>query len=74
MKNIIFILIVLFSVSWRQYPEGRVVQITFEHQIFSQMDTIMVYHYHRVDSKFYVITLDKREIWCDNVIELNIKN
>jgi hypothetical protein len=74
MKIIIFILIVLFLISWRQFPEGKAVQILFEHQFMPQMDTVIIYHYHKVDDKFYVVTLDGREIWCDNVIELKIKN
>jgi hypothetical protein len=56
---------------WRVWPEGISCEITFEHQLIPERDTLLVKHWHKVDNRFYVLPLSGGEIWCDNVKELN---
>jgi hypothetical protein len=65
----IFIFVVLPE-GFRQYPEGKKITVTFEHELGFERDTVLATHWHRVDGGWYVITKDGSEIWCDNVREV----
>ena len=67
MKIIIFVL--LFS-AWRIFPDGKWCEIVYERQFLPEKDTVSVRHYHKSDNKWYVITIDNRELWCDQITEL----
>ena len=71
MKYIALIAIMLCCVAaeWRQYNYKRV-ELTFEHQMLPSFDTVYAKHYHKAGEKFYVITSDSIEVWCDNVKEI----
>lgn len=53
---------------WKQKP--TLLQTTIEHQMIPEYDTVMVRHYHKVDNKFYIITVDSLELWVDNIKEI----
>lgn len=56
--------------NFRQYPKGKKFQISFEHEIWLERDTFLVKHYHMSGNKVYVILLDGRELFCDDVREI----
>jgi len=70
MKKLILILMLLTVVSaeWRQKPTP--LQTTVEHQMIPEYDTVTARHYHKVDNKFYIITVDSLELWVDNIKEI----
>ncbi len=72
MSKIFFlILTVSMIVGWINYPNGKKIEITIEHQLLPTTDTVIATHWHRVDNnKFYVLLKDSTEIWVDNVKEL----
>ena len=53
---------------WRQ--GNYILETTIEHQMLPEKDTIIARHYHKVDNKFYIITVDSTELWVDNIKEL----
>lgn len=55
---------------WRQY-QNQPAEITIEHQFLPEKDTVIAKHYHKVDNKFYIITVDSCELWVDNIKLLN---
>ena len=63
-------ILILYIVSWWHHPEGKKIVCVTANDFYLQRDTVIATHYHRVDSKFYVITIDKTEIWCDYVKEI----
>lgn len=71
MSKIFFlILTVSMIVGWINYPKGKKIEITIEHQLLPTIDTVIATHWHRVDNKFYVLLKDSIEKWVDNVTEL----
>jgi hypothetical protein len=70
MKKLILLLFlcVVVSAEWRQKPV--LLQTTIEHQMIPEYDTVTARHYHRVDNKFYIITVDSIELWVDNIKEI----
>jgi hypothetical protein len=65
---IIFAFISMVSCEWRQ-GEYKL-EITIEHQMIPEKDTILARHYHKVNNGFYVITIDSLELWVDNLKEI----
>jgi hypothetical protein len=53
---------------WRQ--KTVLLQTTIEHQMIPEYDTVTARHYHKVDNKFYIITVDSTELWVDNLKEI----
>jgi hypothetical protein len=74
--TVIAFIIVLVVVSlchaegFRLYPEGKKVEVSIEHEMFVERDTVTARHWHKVDGGWYVIRLDSVEIWCDAVKEI----
>jgi hypothetical protein len=70
MKKLILLLLLcgVVSAEWRQ--KHILVQTIIEHQMIPEYDTVMVRHYHKVDNKFYIITVDSIELWVDDLKEL----
>lgn len=56
------------NAEWRQ--KVITVQTTVDHQMIPEYDTVTIKHYHKVDNKFYLITVDSTELWVDNIKEL----
>jgi hypothetical protein len=54
---------------WRQ--KNYLIETTIEHQMLPEKDTVMALHFHKVDNKFYVITIDSLELWVDNLKVIN---
>jgi hypothetical protein len=72
MKKLLLILALccfVDSAEWRQTPV--VLQTTVEHQMLPEYDTIIARHYHTVENKIYIITVDSTELWVDNIKVLN---
>jgi hypothetical protein len=62
---------ILFAISESQWRQKQVVlQTTIEHQMIPEYDTVTARHYHKVDNKFYIITVDSTELWVDNIKEI----
>jgi hypothetical protein len=66
----VVLLCLLINATYTVYPQGIKVEITIEHQMIPEKDTIFVRQYHKVENKFYLITLDSTDLWVDNVREL----
>lgn len=58
------------SADWRQYPQGKQIEITIEHEFLSDKDSVCVTHYHKSESKWYVVLCDSTEIYVDKIREL----
>ena len=66
----VVLLCLLINATYTVYPQGIKVEITIEHQMIPEKDTLLVKQYHKVNDKFYVVTLDSISMWVDNVREL----
>lgn len=69
--RLVILVLVLFCIvgaQWRQ--KEIVVQTTIEHQMIPEYDTVTIKHYHKVNDKFYLITVDSTELWVDNIKEI----
>lgn len=59
----------MVSCEWRQ-GEYKL-EVTIEHQMIPEKDTVIARHYHKVNNGFYIITTDSTELWVDNVREIS---
>lgn len=66
------ILVWLLVCQFRLFPDGRPLEITQEHELGIERDTVVAVHWHKVENKWYVITKDSTELWVDKVKELKI--
>jgi len=59
------------SEGFRQYPDGKRVEVTFDHELGFERDTVLARSWIQSGNKWYVMCIDSTDIWCDNVKELS---
>jgi hypothetical protein len=49
----------------------KLVEVTYEHQMIPEKDTLIVMSYHRTnDGKFFALLPDTTCLWADNIKEI----
>lgn len=58
------------SEGFRNYPDGKKVIVTYEHELGFERDTVLARSWIQSGNKWYVMLTDSTDVWCDNVKEL----
>lgn len=57
------------TTSYRLYPEGRKLQLSYEHEVWLECDTVIATHWHQTMNGWYVKLKDGTDDFCDAVRE-----
>lgn len=76
-KSMAFMILLSISLgmssSYTVYEKGIWCRLVWEHQAIPESQISLVKQWHWVGSKAYVMLIDGRDMWCDNVIEMDDK-